>query len=88
MIISLIIFQYFIGQVHASLQIRAIVLVTGKESCLCGIIRLTNFYSPIVTSWCPSGYLGHSLSKFGSHYPPPFAGLFDLQILMRLTFKI
>ena len=29
-----------------------------------------------------------SFLKLGSHYPPPLAGLFDLQILMRFTFKI
>ena len=34
---------------------------------LCGIVRLTNFNSPILTPWCPSGYLGYSFLKFESH---------------------
>ena len=37
------------------------------HSPLCGIVRLTNFNSPIVTLQCPLGYLGYSFLKFESH---------------------
>jgi hypothetical protein len=30
-------------------------------------LRLTNFNTPIVTPWCPLGYLGYSFLKFESH---------------------
>jgi hypothetical protein len=41
-------------------------------------IRLINFNAPIVTPWCPSGYLGYLLLKFEPHYDLQISVIDDL----------
>ena len=67
---------FFIRSDSSPTSTTFFVLTTGmnpKTSCgvlnppLRGIVQLTNSAAPIVTPWCPLGYLGYSLSELEFH---------------------